>query len=480
MSDITLTSGVRNNLLAMQNTADLLGRTQNRLATGKKVNSALDNPTNFFTSSSLNARAGDLSRLLDSISNGIRTLQAADKGLEGITKLVEFAQATARQARQAAGPAAVAATVEGTGAALEADVAQVSVSDGTFDTDGGAGTFTINEVEVAFEAEDDIDTVTQAINTAMADAGINITASNDGDNITLTAGDAATSIELGGDDLDAVGLDFIDDDASTAQVNLLTQGFAQDETLTVQVGNNDALTITFGTGEGEVSSLAQLQAALGELAGGTATVDEDGNVSVTATNSADSIVIGGDADASLVGLEAGTTEPTSTNNATRENLESDYNLLLTQITQLAADSGYNGINLLNGDNLEVIFNEDGSSSLSIDGVDFSSSGLGLTPVAEGDFQSNTDIDTVLGQLDTAIADLRAQASRFGSNLSVVETRQNFTKNMVNVLETGAANLVLADVNEEGANMLALQTRQQLSSVSLSMAAQADQNVLRLF
>ena len=83
-------------------------------------------------------------------------------------------------------------------------------------------------------------------------------------------------------------------------------------------------------------------------------------------------------------------------------------------------------------------------------------------------------------LDAAIGTLRSQASTFGSNLSVVETREEFTKNLINTLETGAANLTLADTNEEGANLLALQTRQQLSSVALSLAAQADQNVLRLF
>src|SRR5262245_51814105 len=99
-SNITLSAGVRQNLLALQNTADLLGVTQNRLATGKKVNSALDNPTNFFTSSSLSARAADLSGILDAMANGISTLQAANNGLTSITKTVESMQATINQARQ--------------------------------------------------------------------------------------------------------------------------------------------------------------------------------------------------------------------------------------------------------------------------------------------------------------------------------------------------------------------------------------------
>src|SRR5688572_10826282 len=101
-SDITLSKGVRSNLLSLQNTAELLNRTQERLATGKKVNSALDNPINFFTSSGLSSRANDLSRLLDSVGNAVQTLQAADKGISAITKLIETAQATAKQALVAA------------------------------------------------------------------------------------------------------------------------------------------------------------------------------------------------------------------------------------------------------------------------------------------------------------------------------------------------------------------------------------------
>ena len=103
-----------------------------------------------------------------------------------------------------------------------------------------------------------------------------------------------------------------------------------------------------------------------------------------------------------------------------------------------------------------------------------------TPVTGAGFQSDGDIDTVITKLDTALSSLRTQASKFGSNLSTVQTRQDFTKNLVNTLQTGADNLVLADTNEEGANLLALQTRQQLSTTALSLSAQADQAVLRLF
>ena len=101
MPDVILSGAVRNNLLSLQSTADLLGKTQERLATGLRVNSALDDPTAFFTAESLNSRASDLNRLLDSVGLAIQTLEAADNAITSITDLVESAQATARQALQA-------------------------------------------------------------------------------------------------------------------------------------------------------------------------------------------------------------------------------------------------------------------------------------------------------------------------------------------------------------------------------------------
>ena len=155
------------------------------------------------------------------------------------------------------------------------------------------------------------------------------------------------------------------------------------------------------------------------------------------------------------------------------------NALLTQIDQLAKDSSYNGVNLLYSDNLKVTFNENGSSSLTISGVKFDSTGLGLTSVSGTGFQDNKNIDTTLASIDSALTSLRTQASAFGSILSTVQVRNDFTKNLVNVLQTGSDNLVLADTNEEGANLLALQTRQSLSTTALSLANQSNQAVLRL-
>ena len=114
MAEVVLSGAVRNNLLSLQNTADLLAKTQERLATGLRVNSALDDPTAFFTASSLNSRASDLNRLLDSVGLAVQTLEAADNAITAITDLVETAEATARQALQTAvGTFGAAATSTG-------------------------------------------------------------------------------------------------------------------------------------------------------------------------------------------------------------------------------------------------------------------------------------------------------------------------------------------------------------------------------
>ncbi|HEY9011839.1 MAG TPA: flagellin, partial [Devosia sp.] len=174
-------------------------------------------------------------------------------------------------------------------------------------------------------------------------------------------------------------------------------------------------------------------------------------------------------------------------NDVRKNLVKQFNELRDQLDKFADDASFNGINLLRGDKLKLTFNETGTSTIEIQAKDkngtataINNTSLGIDAVADADFDSDATLDTKLDALKSSLDSLRSQSSTFGSNLSVVENRQDFTKNMINTLETGAANLTLADTNEEAANLLALQTRQQLSSTALSMASQADQAVLRLF
>ncbi len=164
----------------------------------------------------------------------------------------------------------------------------------------------------------------------------------------------------------------------------------------------------------------------------------------------------------------------------RATLATQFDDLMTQIDNIAADSGYKGKNLLASDTLTVEFNESGSSTLDIVGFDgTATAGLGIA-AAPSAWAATANVDTSVAQLDAALTTMRASAKTLASNLGVVTARQEFTSNMVNALTEGADNLTAADTNEEGANMLALQTRQQLGITSLSLASQANQGILRLF
>lgn len=272
MSSIVLSAGVRSNLLQLQQTSDLITQTQDRLATGKKVNSALDNAINFFTAQGLDTRANSLNGLLDTMSNAVNTIQAANNGITSITKLVQSAQALVSQAQQA--------------------------------------------------------------------------------------------------------------NNTTTQAALSTQ----------------------------------------------------------------------------------------------------FNSLLTQIGQLAGDSSFNGINLLAGNTLTVTLNETGSSSTTVTGVNYTNAAAPPLSLANAtnNWAAAADITAASTALSAALTSLQSESQTLSSSLSTVQIRQDFTKATINTLQTGSDALTLADSNQEGANLLALQTRQQLSTTALSLAAQADQNVLKLF
>ncbi len=484
MADIVLSSAIRSNLLSLQNTASLLSKTQERLSTGLKVGSALDDPTAFFTAQSLSSRANDLNRLLDSVGLAVESLNAADDAISAITDLVESAQATARQAQQSATGTLTAPTVTGT-TAIAADTSATHTSTGidyTTDPDLSAlngETLSINgNVVYTFTAA--AAGQLAALVTAI-DGVAGVSATVVGTDLQVSSDDTTSDLTIAFSNATvgtATGLT-----AGTYEPANATLGALAGD-ITFQVASGAVKTITFGTNDGanEVNNLAELTAALTGLSGGTLSIDGTNHLSATTSNADDSITVGGDAGIlTALGFTAGTVAPTVVTASTeRSNLQSQYNALLTQIDQLAQDAGFNGINLLQSDNLSVIFNESGTSSLTISGVDFDSGGLAINAVAGDGFQINSNIETSLSELDSAVSSLRTQASTFGSNLSVVETRQNFTKNLITTLESGAAGLTLADTNEEGANLLALQTRQQLSTVALSLASQAEQNVLRLF
>ncbi len=169
----------------------------------------------------------------------------------------------------------------------------------------------------------------------------------------------------------------------------------------------------------------------------------------------------------------------SANTADRLSLAGQFDDLMTQVDNMATDAGYKGTNFLDSGSLTVDFNEDGSSALTITGFDASATGLSIAGAAN-DWADDTDIAAATTDLDDALNTLRTNGKTLASNSGVVTTRQEFTTNLINTLTTGADNLTAADSNEEGANMLALQTRQQLGVYALQLSNQAQQSILRLF
>ena len=375
MSSIVLSSSVRTSLFSLQQTNDLLASTQNRLATGKKVNSANDNATVFFAASALSNRAADLSNVFDGIVAASKVLSSTNDSLSSLSNLVTSAQSTARNAL-----ASTATTARTTG----------SVSGLT-----GTSSFAVTATKTF--------TVTDGTTTA-----------------TITSAGALTGQQV----LDGVN--------NTAGLKVKAS-LAADGKLQLEATSTNAITV-----------------------GGTASA----------------------AELSQFGLTAGVTAA-GTTNGTRASFAAQFDSIRSQIDQLSADANFNGTNLLTGGSLKVNFNEKSTSSLNIAGVTDTAAGLGIAASANT-FQTDKDINDALTNLTAALGTVRSQTSLFASNNDIVTTRQNFTKGLIGALNAASDNLTAADTNEEGANLLALQTRQSLSSTALTLASQSDQTVLRLF
>ncbi|GLK78786.1 flagellin [Methylopila turkensis] len=503
MSDITLNSAVRSNLRTLQSTTDLMARTEERLSTGKKVNSALDNPSSFFTAQALDRRASDLTNLLDSVSNSVKTIEAADNGISAISDLVTQMKSVARSAQQsssavdtkagftsAAVAGATADNLLGTGTAATATTL-AGVADVAATYTGG--TLSINGTDVTIADDSDADAVKAAIDAADIE-GLTVTNNAgtlefslaSGEDLTLTASTAGLADNLG---LSATG----GTDVTVTSTNgTPAANDLEGKTLTVTVGDGETGTITFGTGSGQVSTLSGLNDALAQY-NAKASISSTGQLTIETTNEYGSsdLTIGGTAVSTDGSPAAGEIFGVASTSAAsksavmggdgqdrRTDYMNDYNDLRQQIAELAKDASYNGVNLLNGDDLSVVFNEDGSSKLDVAGVDVMDV-LGLSDITFDDFADSSKIEEVVSKLNDALGSLDSLSSRLGSQLSVVETRQSFTKDMVGTLEDGALSLTGADTNEEAANLATLQTRQSLIVSSLSISTSQEQNVLQL-
>ena len=174
-----------------------------------------------------------------------------------------------------------------------------------------------------------------------------------------------------------------------------------------------------------------------------------------------------------------------------------YTNLTSRLTDLANDATFNGTNLVNSSSSSLAVRFDvqkngGStiSALTVSGIDRTAGGLDVDIGTGGsvknsssdvtDFTTAGNLDAVESYLSTAVNTLRSDASTFGNNNSLIQTRVDFTTNLINSLQSASDNLVLADINEEGANLQALQARQQLGIVALGISGQSAQAILRLF
>ena len=527
MDNVALSGAMRSNLLALTNTQRQIDSQQLMLATGRKVNSALDNPRNFFASQSLNNRAGDLNQMLDGMGQSISTIKEADNGVSALSDLLDQADSLALQAKEELTKAAGDAVLGGDKDI--ADVTDLTTLDGidngdqfTIDVGGASATFTIatgDSAETLAASINDDATLEGLVKASFsatgqleikaedADTAVRIEAAASLGSAGLEAlgfGGVTGAEETNGAALDAgtvvAGTKLVSGTSSATQAsdlvsgNFVTLGSGEDVDITLTVDGVSSGTINVDettTIQGFVDAInndSNLDGALSaSFDSDTGKIEIEGNgagtvkFEVTANGSGVSSGFGFGAGATdgAIGDTNTSSEVISfgSSSAAVTRLEKDFNEIRNQIDALVSDASYRGTNLLKGDNLETVFNEDRTNKLTTEGVNFTSSGLGLK---EADFSSSVSVQVSMDQTRASLNSVRDFGSTIANDLAVIQTRQDFTEKTINTLEEGSDKLTLADPNEEGAKLLALQTRQQLSITSLALASQSQAAVLSLF
>ncbi|MEH0069591.1 flagellin [Pannonibacter sp. Pt2-lr] len=505
MADITLSAAVRQNLLTLQQTADFMSGVQNKLATGKKVNSALDNPNSFFTASGLNNRAKDLGTLLDDMGQVVQTMKAADQGITNITKLAESAKAKANQALQTQSQYERAQYAKQYNDLLKQieDMAKDSSYKGK-NLLAGEG----NDLTAIFNEDNTSKLTVKAVDytDTTLSTGLNL------QDLAQAKGGAA-SLQLEGGKSSVTFVDASGDALSSGSLLSDATSLNVGDTLSLKVGSTAGSANAGGFVDiviGANTTVQSLVDQVNNVAGVRAEFDEKtGSLSIISN---DNVYLRTD------NAGAATPAPSNLVSVTAANFTAGSQLLknsgsfnVEDILTLTDGNGYelgslevtdktsvkdltefvkrfNGVDAsFNTSTGKLTIESDVSLNLKSTNADFAattftadSDGVNVTAAVESGFATDEAINQTLDKLNNALSVLRSQASEFGTNLSTVQIRQDYTKTMINTLQEGAGKLTLADTNEEGANLLALQTRQQLASTSLSFASQADQTVLSLF
>lgn len=558
VGDIILGSALRSTLLSNIQTQRALDQTTLRLASGLEVNSALDDPQNFFASQSLTNRAQDIRRLLDGIGQSLQTIKGANTGISALSQLTEQAQAVAQEALElnrnaptearALGDVDLTTVNDLTQLNGVADGDQIFISTRT-DSQTGLSVLPINEQFITINAGDNIDQIVAEINALPA---FNIRAGIDPNGrleirtldrellnlrfdsaLGTTAGDLDLANALGFGDVafaqsagffgaqpevqfsviaerEIQSFQLFEVGGGTAQRSsqisqtaltgpggiLLFFGLdAVQDTLSIGVDNGSQQTIILDGNETiqgvldqiNNSSLgASLEADFDDDEGRIilrAIDDEVESIQTALTsngialaffgfNAASPIAFNGtDADSIQLGIAAG---PSATQIAL---LERDFNNIRDQIDNVVEDARYRGINLLAGEDLVTDFNENRDNQLITEGVDFTSLGLGLE---RANFNTLDNALDNINQARDALLEIRNFGQSIANNLSIIETRETFSRSTINTLESGSDDLTIADQNEEGANLLATQTRQAIGVNVLSFVSQQQSAILLLF
>ena len=426
MSDVTLSAAVRGSLLSLQATTDLIDRTNGRLSTGLRVASAVDDPVSFFSARSLTDRSADFTERKDGIDQGISTVTAALDGVESIDSLVRQLKGIANSLKSSTGTQFTDLVTQFNDIRTQiGDLANDAEYQGVNLIDNTSETLTIN-----FSNNTTSLLTVNAAQLQETGLGIQGLISRSDTAISFT-GTVASGVDLNAGVSSLTEANAISDFGGVFVVTYngtgttvtndggeITFALNSQVSITVAVGTADSQTVT----QGQTLTLQLATANVASLSGATAAA---ANTGFTTANS------GAISTGTFVGIVSGNTGT------------------------FASTGGAN----------QYAVNTAGALQ---SGINFVSEGV------------SSEADTVITELDTALTTLRSQSQKLGSNVALLQTRLDFTEQYTNTLEEGAGKLTLADLNGEGANLLALQTRQQLGISALAFAGQSEQGILALF
>ncbi len=441
MSDlILLPNAMRTNLLAIQRTQSLIDRTTLRLATGLKVTSALDNPDAFFAAGELRSRAEDLSRLLDGIGQNIHAIEEADHGVKAELKILDLAES------------------------YLLDIEKKFLN-GEIDLTTGPA---VNETYVTFNAPANFTQYVSGQDTP-ASGPVVVT----GNNQVEFLGNLWKRLAFNYNITANTYLEF--EFRSTQIPEIATIGFDND----TNFGNDNDRFWIYGTQTSGITYSAPFPTYDYTDIGNWETITIPvgtfftGNFNYINFVADDDVAPIGNSGYRNITLREGPVTIYDTQ-ADTASIEKEYLKILTQLDDIARDAHYRGINLLKSENMTSVFNAEYTNKLVTEGLDATYRGLGLN--VEG-FNSVEDVREKISEVREARKILRGFGQTLSNDLNILLIRNQFTQSSINTFKAGADDLTVADMNEEGGNLLALQTRQQLGITSLSLASQSRARVI---